>query len=60
MAKSNAESVKDYQKTRDAIMLRPSKEEGSAIRAAAKRAQKSVQMYILEAVRTRMETEESK
>lgn len=38
-------------------MVRPSKEEGAAIRAAAAAAGKSVQGYVLEAVREKMERE---
>ena len=51
----NKESVKEYQKGRDAIMLRPSKEEGTIIRAAANMAGQSVQAYVLQAIRERME-----
>lgn len=47
-------SVK-YNKSRDNIMIRPTKEEGAEIRAAAARAGKSVQKYVLEAVRKQME-----
>ncbi len=36
-------------------MIRPTKEEGQAIRNAAKEAGQSVQAYILQAVRERME-----
>lgn len=50
-------AVAKYQAKRDAIMLRPSKEEGAAIRAAAEKAGKSVQKYVLEAVRKQMEQE---
>lgn len=39
----------------DNIMIRPYKEEGAAIRAAAANAGKSVQKYVLEAVREKME-----
>ena len=39
----------------DIIMLRPAKLEGAAIRTAAAEAGQSVQAYILEAVRARME-----
>ena len=49
-------SVK-YNKSRDNIMIRPTKEEGAAIRAAADKAGLSVQQYVLEAVRKRMEQE---
>lgn len=55
MAMTAQERVKKYQAKRDAIMLRPSKEEGAAIRAAAKEAGKSVQSYILDAVRQQMD-----
>ena len=55
--KTNQESVKDYQKKRDAIMLRPSKEDGADIRAAAELAGQSVQAYVLQAIRERMDRE---
>ncbi|WP_418127928.1 hypothetical protein [Agathobaculum butyriciproducens] len=48
-------AVKEYQKTRDAIMLRPSKADGTQIRQAAADAGKSVQAYILQAVREYMD-----
>ena len=51
---SNPEAVKKYQQTRDAIMLRPTKEKGHQIRRAATDAGMSVQAYILEAVEIRM------
>lgn len=41
----------------DYINVRPLKSEGTAIRAAAEASGKSLQKYILEAVRTRMEQE---
>ena len=47
-------AVKRYQAGRDAIMLRPSKDEGRDIRQAAADAGESLQGYILEAVRQRM------
>ena len=49
-------SVK-YNKSRDNIMIRPTKEEGAEIRAAADRAGMSLQQYVLEAVRKQMERE---
>lgn len=52
---SNIDAVKKYQEKRDAIMLRPSKEVGETIRAAAAEAGQSVQAYILQAVSDRME-----
>ena len=51
-------AVREYQKKCDAIMLRPLKAEGEAIRAAAAAAGESTQGYILEAVRKRMADEE--
>ena len=53
--KRNQESVKEYQKNRDAIMLRPSKEDGEIIRDAAKKSGQSVQAYILQAIRERIQ-----
>lgn len=41
----------------DQIMIRPSKEDGAAIRAAAAVAGQSLQGYIIQAVRERMERE---
>ena len=58
--KPNKESVKEYQKNRDAIMLRPSKEEGQKIRDTANAAGQSVQKYILQAVKERIEREQGK
>ena len=57
MALSDTERTRRYQATRDAIMLRPAKLEGAAIRAAAADAGQSVQAYILEAIRERMARE---
>lgn len=57
MALSQTERTKRYQEKRDAIMLRPSKEEGQKIREAAKAAGKTVSAYILDAVRAEMEKE---
>lgn len=54
---SNVEAVKKYQANRDSIMLRPSKDEGQAIRAAAAAVGMSVQAYVLRAVRAWMERE---
>ena len=42
-----------YNRRQDNIMIRPSKEEGAAIRSAAAAAGKSVQAYILEVLRER-------
>ena len=57
---TNQEWVKLYQQTRDAIMLRPDKAEGAAIREAAAKSGESLQQYVLNAVRTRMKKEQKK
>ena len=44
-----------YNKSRDNIMIRPSKEIGQQIRQAAAEAGQSVQQYILQAVNDRMQ-----
>ena len=54
MAMSAQDRVKKYQAKCDAIMLRPKKEEGERIRAAAAAAGKSVQGYILDVLRETM------
>lgn len=46
--------------SKDNIMLRPTKEEGAAIRAAAAAAGQSNQQYILQATRERMEQDRRK
>ena len=59
MASTEAQkrAVKKAQAKCDAIMLRPPKEEGAAIRAAAFAAGQSTQQYVLQAARERMERE---
>lgn len=52
-AEKNA--VKRYQQGRDAIMLRPSKEEGAQIRKEAEKSGKSVQRYILDILKEKRE-----
>lgn len=46
-----------YNASRDSITIRPERSKGAAIRAAAAASGKSLQKYILEAVRARMEQE---
>lgn len=46
-----------YNASRDSITIRPERSKGAAIRAAAEASGKSLQKYILEAVRARMEQE---
>lgn len=50
-------SDKRHQEKLDAIIIRPYKAEGQQIRAAAAAAGKSLQGYILESVREKMEKE---
>ena len=45
----------NYNKRQDNIMIRPAKEEGQRIRDAAKNAGQSVQAYVLQAIRERMQ-----
>ena len=47
----------NYNKRQDNIMIRPSKEEGTMIRKVAANAGQSVQGYILQAIKERMERE---
>ena len=47
----------NYNRKQDNIMIRPTKENGLVIRAAAANAGQSVQAYVLQAVRERMERE---
>lgn len=46
-----------YNRRQDSITIRPSKEDGAAVRAAAVSAGQSLQGYIMQAVRERMERE---
>ena len=57
--KTNAEYVKEYQANRDAIMLRPTKEDGALVRSAAKDRGMSVQAFVMETVLRRIEKENS-
>ena len=49
----------NYNRRQDNIMIRPNKEEGTAIRAAAAAAGMSIQAYVLRAVRVWMEHEQA-
>jgi uncharacterized protein (DUF1778 family) len=53
-SKAHSEANVRYNRSRDNLMIRPTKEEGSAIRAAAADAGQSVQQFVLDAVRVRM------
>lgn len=46
-----------YNASRDSITIRPERSKGAAIRAAAEERNQSLQKYILDAVRARMEQE---
>ena len=61
MSVSEAKTITDarHQAKLDQIMLRPYKEEGQLIREFAATAGQSVQGYIVQAVRERMEREKS-
>lgn len=48
-------AVREYQRRQDNIMIRPSKEEGAKIRQAAADEGKSVQAFILDVLRERIE-----
>ena len=47
----------NFNKKQDNIMIRPSKSEGATIRQAAADAGQSVQAYVLQAIRERMQRE---
>lgn len=55
--KSHRDAVAKYAKSRYNLVLRPSKEQGERIKAAAAKANQSIQAYILGAVQRRIETE---
>lgn len=48
-------AVRKYQQGQDSIMIRPSKDKGSAIRTAAAAAGQSVQAYVIQACFDRMQ-----
>lgn len=52
---NKVEYVKKYQATRDAIMLRPNKEDGQIVRSAAKKFGMSVQAFAMKAMFEYME-----
>ncbi len=49
----------NYNRKQDNIMIRPKKEEGATIRAAAAATGKSVQGYVLEAVREKIQRDQA-
>lgn len=49
--------VKKYQEKRDAIMLRPSKEDGQKLRTAAANVGKSVQAFVMETMLEKIDNE---
>ena len=54
MTKAHNEASIKYNRSRDNIMIRPTKEEGARIRAAAADAGQSVQQFVLDAVRVKL------
>lgn len=60
MPLTDTERTRRYQAKCDAIMLRPPKDRGAAIRAAAAEAGQPLQRYILDAVAARMAAESNK
>lgn len=59
VSENKRKSLDAYNATCDYISLRPKKERGLEIRAAAKAAGQSLQGYILEAVQERMDREKN-
>lgn len=57
LSKAKLEADKRHHQKLDNIMVRPYKEEGEMIRAAADAAGQSLQQYVLQAVRERMARE---
>lgn len=57
MSEAHNKASAKWNASRDNIMIRPTKEHGQRIREAAAAANQSVQGYILDAVRERMERE---
>lgn len=51
VSESHSSAVIKYNRSRDNIMIRPTKDEGAEIRQAAAAAGKSVQAYILDVLR---------
>lgn len=58
--KAHLAGNKAHQEKLDRIIMQPYKEEGARIRDAAEKAGVSVQRYVLDAVRQRMESEKEK
>ncbi len=56
VSEAHKKASKKWNSSRDNIMVRPSKEEGASIRQAAADAEQSVQAYVLDAVRRRMQS----
>lgn len=58
VSKAQREADKRHHEKLDVIKIQPYKEEGSKIRDHAKRARKSVQAYVLDAIRKQMEEDD--
>lgn len=57
---ANKDAVKKYQAKMDEFKIRPSKEEGAAVRAAAAAAGLSVQAFVLQAIREKIAQTQNK
>lgn len=58
VSEAHKRASKKWNSSRDSITIRPTVEEGAAIRTAAAEAEQSIQTYILEAVRARLGAEQ--
>ena len=59
VSKAHSRASTKWNGSRDNIMIRPTKDEGACIRAAAEAVGQSLQEYILQAVRSRMASEDT-
>ena len=57
VSEAKQRATTEYHRRQDNIMIRPNKAEGARIRAAAAAAGQSVQAYILDTLRARMDAE---
>ena len=60
MSYAHSSAVIKYNRSRDNIMIRPTRDEGAEIRQAAEAAGKSVQAYILDVLRDARETADNR
>ena len=60
MSDAHSSAVIKYNRSRDNIMIRPTKDEGAEIRQAAAAAGKSLQAYILDVLRDARTTQDNR